>query len=220
MRPDKNKAISLRKRGNSYNEISKILGVPKSTLSLWLRDIKMLPEVEKIFLDRIRKKWSKSITDFNKKQGEIAKEKSEKRKQIAMKDIRRISKRELMLIGIALYWAEGHKKSRWSLRFTNSDPSMIRLIMRFFREICKIPEDKMKAAVQIHPNTTSKKAINYWSKISGISRNNFNKTYSRVTPSSKFKRPPNTLPYGTLSIDVCNIEIADKVKGWIRGIAK
>ncbi|MFH1966481.1 MAG: hypothetical protein ABII95_01265 [Patescibacteria group bacterium] len=219
MRQDKNKAISLRKGGKSYNEISKILGAPKSTLSLWLRNIKMSPEIEKKFLDRTKKKWSKSITEFNKKQGKIAKEKAEKRQQVAVKDIKRLSKRELLLVGVALYWAEG-SKGRWALQFTNSDPDMIMLMMKFFRNICEVPESKIKASAQIHPNVTPQKVVNYWSKISGISKKNFHKTYCRVSPSSKFKRPSNKLPYGTLRIEICNIEMVDKVKGWIRGIAK
>jgi len=220
MRKDKNKAISLRKRGKSYNEIRDILDVPKSTLSMWLRDIKMSSEAEKRFWSRSRKKWAKSMTEFNRKQGEIAKEKAEKRQQIAIKEVGKLSKKELLLVGSALYWAEGYKKSRWSLRFTNSDSDMVRLMMRFFREICEIPEPKIKAAVQIHSNTTSREAINYWSKISGISKNNFNKTYSRVTPSSKFKRAPNTLPYGTLNVSVHSVEIVDKIRGWIKGVSR
>ncbi len=35
---DKKKAISLRKKGYSYNKIKEELGVSKSTLSSWLKD--------------------------------------------------------------------------------------------------------------------------------------------------------------------------------------
>jgi hypothetical protein len=220
MRQEKQKAISLRKKGRSYNEISRILDVSKSTLSLWLKNVKMPPEIEKRFWDKTRKKWSESITAFNKKQGEIAKNLAGKRQRTAAKEIRKLSKRELLLIGVALYWAEGYKKNRWAIHFTNSDPEMIKVMIRFLKEICGVPELGMRAAVQIHPNTTSAKAINYWSKVTGISKKNFCKTYLRVSPSSKGKRPINTLPYGTLRIGVYNIEIADRIKGWIRGVSK
>ncbi len=220
MRQDKQKAISLRKKGKSYNEINRILGVPKSTLSLWLKDVRMSPEIEKKFWSKTRKRWSKSITDFNKKRSKIAKDKTEKRQQTAMKDIGSLSERELLLVGSALYWAEGAKKDRWALQFTNSDPNMIKIMMKFLEVICGVSRLKVKATVQIHPNVTSAKAINYWSKTAGIPKDNFCKTYSRVSPSSKGKRPINTLPYGTLRMGVYSVEITDKVKGWIRGISQ
>jgi hypothetical protein len=93
-------------------------------------------------------------------------------------------------------------------------------MMKFFKKICNAPKSKLRAYVQIHPNITSEKAVNYWSKISGIPKTHFSKTYSRLTPSSKQKRPFNTLPYGTLRIEICNVEITNKVKGWIAGLAQ
>ena len=220
MRKDKNLAIRLRKRGKSYNEIAKILKAPKSTLSLWLRNVKMPPEIERKFWNETRKKWAESITEFNKKRGKAAKERSEESQKTAAKYIGNLSNRELLLVGAALYWAEGYKKSRWTLQFSNSDPSMIKLIMRFFKKICGIQLRKIKALVQIHPNVTSKNAINYWSKISGIPKIQFVKSYSRLTPSSKQKRPFNVLPYGTLRIGVYDTQTTNKVKGWIRGISE
>ena len=38
-RIDKNKAIKMRESGMSYSQIKAELGVSKSTLSLWLRDL-------------------------------------------------------------------------------------------------------------------------------------------------------------------------------------
>ncbi len=220
MRKDKNKAILLRKQGKSYNEIAKILNVPKSTLSLWLRSVGMPSKIKEKFWNKTRKNWAENITKFNKKRAKIAKEKAKQIQNLTSKDIGKISKRELFLIGIALYWAEGHKKSRWRLDFSNSDPLMIKLIMRFFREICNIKEDKFSATAQIHPNITSEKAINYWSKITKIPKKQFLKTYTRVTPTSKRKRAFNTLPYGTLRISISNVEMTNKMKGWISGLEK
>jgi len=219
MRKDKNLAIRLRKQGKSYNEIARILNAPKSTLSLWLRDVKMPPEIEKKFWDKTRKKWARSITQFNKKRGRLAKEKAKKLQKNAAKDIGALSERELFLMGAALYWAEGYKKRlRWTLQFCNSDPAMIKFMMKFFKEVCNVPKEKIKASAQIHPNVTPEKAINYWSRISGISKKQFTKTYSRISSSSKQKRPSNRLPYGTLRIVICDTQMANKIKGWIQGI--
>lgn len=220
MRQDKQKAIFLRKRGKSYNEINRILNISKSTLSLWLKNIKMPPEIEQRFWNKTRKKWARNITEFNKRRAKVARKRAEEFQKIAAKEIGRLSKRELLLIGTALYWAEGYKKSRWSLHFTNSDPVMIKLTMKFFKNICNVSAKKIRATAQIHPNVTSEKAINYWSRVSGIPKSHFSKTYCRLTPSSKQRRPSNTLPYGTLRIGVYDTQITNKVKGWIKGISE
>lgn len=47
-------------------------------------------------------------------------------------------------MGAALYWAEGYNASRNAIVFANTDPHMIKLIMLFFREICKVPEGKFR----------------------------------------------------------------------------
>ncbi|KKP32620.1 MAG: hypothetical protein A2360_02580 [Candidatus Staskawiczbacteria bacterium RIFOXYB1_FULL_32_11] len=220
MNKNKSIAIKLRRRGKSYNQIVKILGTPKSTLALWLRGVEMSPDIRKKFWDSVKERQSKSITEFNKKQSEKAKKRAEEIQEDASKDIGKLSKRDLFLIGVALYWGEGYKKTRWVLSFSNSDPLMIKIIMRFFREICDIPKDKMKGAVQTHPNITPFKAVSYWSKISGIPKQQFQKTYTRLSPSSKQKRAQNTLPYGTFKISVCDYKIINKVKGWIKGISE
>lgn len=220
MRSDKGRAILLRKQGKSYNEITRILDIPKSTLSSWLKNIKMSAGIKERLWNKTRTKWATSITRFNKERARIAQRTAQQIQDLTSNDIKRISKRELLLIGSALYWAEGYKKSRWAVVFSNSDPLMIRLIMRFFREICIIKEDKFFATVQIHPNTTSQKSINYWSKITKIPKKQFRKTYSRLTPSSKRKRAINILPYGTLRVSVSSVETINKIKGWIKGLEK
>lgn len=220
MRKDKNKAILLRKQGKSYNEIAKILDISKSTLSLWLRNIKMPDGIKKRLWDKTRKKWAKNITKFNEERAIMARERARKIQIAASKQIGSISKKELFLIGIALYWAEGYKKSRWAVVFSNSDPVMIKLIMKFFRKSLKIKEDKFSATVQTHPNILPAKAVNYWSKITKIPKRQFLKTYTRLTPSSKRKRPFNVLPYGTLRISIRNAEMTNKMKGWISGLEK
>lgn len=213
-------ATLLRKQGKSYNEINQILGIPKSTLSYWLKDVEMPVGIKKKFWDKTRRKWAYNITQFNKKRAILARERAEKIQCLASKDIHKLSKRELFLVGVALYWAEGHKRSRWRADFSNADPGMIKLMMRFFREICHVREDRFFAAAQIHPNVTAEGAINYWSKITRIPKNQFLKTYSRVTPSSKGKRAINRLPYGTLRVSVSHMELINKIKGWILGLEK
>jgi len=214
--------IDLRKKGRTYTEIANTLKVPKSTVAWWLRGgVKIPKSLEKQMLERSRKKWRRNINEFNKVYAKIRSEKAakirEKYKEKAAKEIKKISKKNLRLIGSALYWAEG-SNHRNSLRFANSDPMMIKVIMKFFREICNIPDRKIKARIHLYPQTNQPKAINYWKNITSLPKCNFQTPQIQISRASKRKRPINTLPYGTLHLTICNTEATCRAKGWVRGI--
>ena len=62
---EKIKAINLRKAGKSYGEIRKKIKVSKSSLSLWLKDIKLSSEQEKRIYIKIRQKNAYRLAKFN-----------------------------------------------------------------------------------------------------------------------------------------------------------
>lgn len=134
-------------------------------------------------------------------------------------EIKNISENDLKLIGSALYWAEGGSKNRNSLRFGNSNPLIIKTIIKFFREICQIQKKKIGARIHLHPGVNQKKATNYWIKITNLPKTNFYPPQTQISRASKGRRPKNTLPYGTLHLTINNTEITCKVKGWIKGIS-
>jgi len=214
----KEQAEKLRLEGFSYNEINKKLGIPKSTLSFWLRDLKGSDKIKLNNVNKAKKKWAKNITAYNKKRSVEAR----KRWLVIQKDssnkVTKISKKELFLIGVALYWAEGYKKGNWNVIFSNADARMNQIMMRFFLEICKIPKEKIKANIQIHKENQIKKSLIYWSKIINLPKKQFNKTVIVNSKSSKMK-VKEELTYGTLQIRVNSVELVNKMKGWIEGMA-
>lgn len=136
-----------------------------------------------------------------------------------LKDIYSISERELKLIGIALYWAEGYSKnSAWkTVSFTNSDPRMITLMMKWFRAICKVPDNKFRIRIQCYGIKRVKESERFWSRITNISLLQFTKPYTRVSPTSK-KKIGNLSPYGICNIRISDISLLTKIKGWIKGL--
>jgi len=49
----KEKTIVLRKKENSYGEISEIINIPKSTLAFWLKDINFSEKAKRILSKKI-----------------------------------------------------------------------------------------------------------------------------------------------------------------------
>jgi len=217
MRQDKEKAIKLREQGISYNEISRRLSVPKSTLSGWFKKLRSSEHTRQKNINRAKLIWAKNIIAYNKQRSVDSRKRWEQIQKDSIRDIGRLSRRELLLVGAALYWAEGYKKSNWNLVFCNSDPAMIVLIMEFFLKTCEVPPEKIKGQVQIHRNISPEQATAYWSRISGIPNKQFTKPLHQIAKSSKSIRG-NTLPYGTFRIKINNVVVLNKIKGWITGL--
>jgi hypothetical protein len=213
---EKIKAIKLRKKGFSLNEIRKVVGVSKGTVSLWVKNV-LLTNAQKQNL--LKKGFEAEIVE-RRRQTRLFKENL--RRQIivesAKKEVKKISKKELWLIGIMLYWAEGGKTQRGLVRFSNSDPEMIKIMMKFFRHICKVPEKKFRCYIHIHPHLNFRKAEQYWSQITKVPLKQFFKTYRKLNKFSQNKR--DTLPFGTLDIYVCDTLLFLKIFGWAHGIFK
>jgi len=215
----KRQAICMRNQSATYNEINRLLGVPKGTLRGWFKKAEASGKLRSRLLTGNQMKWAQNIITYNKKRALVAREKAEDIRRQAADKVAKLSDRDLALVGIALYWAEGDKRSRWRLDFSNSEPAAIRLMMKFFREICEVPEEKFKPWVQIHQNISAKKAIGFWSKITNIPPDRFT-IQNQTSKSSKSKRPGDRLPYGTLHIRIHGGELANRVKGWVEGLAR
>lgn len=215
---EKNEAVELRKSGLTYREILERLSASKSSLSYWLRDV----ELSQDQLARIRYKNDKikeKFINYNILKKKQANDRKEDILSNAIKEIDKISGKELKLIGIALYWAEGYKGLAWkSVSFTNTDPEMIKLIMRWFRTVCNVDENKFRIRLQCHGAGKVKEAEEYWSKITGIPTAQFIKPYVRISPTSK-KKMGNLVPYGICNIRIADISLLTKIRGWICGIS-
>ena len=229
MRKDKNRALKLRLKGKSYNEIHRELGIPKATLSNWFADL-VLPKKALQRIDyRVSQRSYKKLIERNKRQTYLAIQRARDLKLKARSEIKNISSQHLRFIGIALYWAEGYKRfvvvkgrkrTYHPVSLSNSDQLFIKVYLRFLREICGVRNDHIMANIRIYDHMDQNYLLDYWSKITKLPRNNFGKTYYGVSISSKRKRPYNRLKYGTIQIRVNNTQLFYKIMGWIEGIAQ
>lgn len=210
---EKNKAITLRSRGHSINAIAKEVGVAKSSVSSWVRNIKLTAvQTEKLKLSPFtntaieNRRTARLENEMKKRQMAISNAKSE---------ISSISFTNLWFMGVMLYWAEGGKTQRM-VRFSNGDPEMIKMMIKFFKIICKIPDAKLRGYIHIHESLDFKAAEIYWSNMSGIPISQFFKTYRKPNISSQNKK--HTLPYGVMDIYVLDTSLFYKISGWASGI--
>lgn len=228
MRNDKFKAYKLRIRGRSYGEIARLLGIPRSTLSSWFSGLILPQEARDRLKKRIYEKSIKALIKRNAEQTYLAEKRAKQIRYASKSEVGRTSKRDLLIVGIALYWAEGYKKPKFKngkirmghpVSLTNSDPNLIKLFLRFLREVCLVPEARIRAGVRIFEHQNENYLMDFWQKITQIDSGRFGKVYKTVSVSSQKKRPFNILPYGTVQIKVADTNLYHKIMGWIDGLA-
>lgn len=71
----------------------------------------------------------------------------------------------------------------------------------------------MRAHVHAFSHSDTESVEAYWSKVSGIPRSQFFKTYIKQSSASKEKR--TNLPYGTVQIYVYDSNLFIKIMAWI-----
>lgn len=229
MRNDRETAFKLRLSGRSYSEIRRSLGVPKSTLSGWFSDLQLSEHLRNRIIARAHKKSVAALLRRNKMQTTIAVKRKSEIINTARQEIHSLTKDNIFFIGAALYWAEGYKRPQvrngreltsHSVSFTNSDPGIVLLFLRFLREVCEVPNEKIKADIRIYQHLNTDETLKYWAKITKVQQDNFGKVYYGVSKSSLGKRPYNRLPFGTIQIRVNNTKLFHRIMGWIEGLKK
>ena len=163
------------------------------------------------------------LLEFNKMRTINIKKENEQIRSMFESKIEKLSKRELLLIGAVLYWGEGQKNFTFkkygypTVSFSNSDPKMIQVFIKFLESILKFSKDKMKAQIMIYPGIDPKAAIDYWYNITKIPKENI-RYFVAISRASKGIRPKNLLPYGTFQLRVNRRQEFFSIKGLIDGV--
>ena len=147
------KILDLREKGYSINEISQKSGVSKTTVFRYAHSVNILPRFKKRWLER--RNASKIISD---RQWRSALEKSENL-------IKSLEDRDLILIGLSLYWAEGAKKD---FRLSNTDPSMIKTFIYILRKVFYVEDSRLTVSLRVYEDLNKETCLKFWSKITGI----------------------------------------------------
>ncbi|MBU3934574.1 helix-turn-helix domain-containing protein [Patescibacteria group bacterium] len=211
---DRERALALRKKEMSYSQIKKILKVSKGTLSIWLKDYPLSKQ-------RIRE-----LRDCNEQRIERYREtmrrKKEKRLDIfyakQKKNIFPINKRELYIAGLFLYWGEGSKTPLAHLSISNTDPSVIKFFLNWFKRVLKIPKEKLRFYLQLYSNMNIDKEITFWSKILNVPKNQFSKPYIKNSSSTRINHR-GSFGHGTCNITLGSARISEQVSMAIKAIS-
>ena len=171
---EQQRARELRAQAWTLPDIAKELGVSKSSVSLWVRDVEFTPN------PRRHNYWTKD----NPHPQQVAKEQEIERFRVeGIERIGTLSEREFLVLGLALYAGEGTKKGS-TVGFANSDPKLIMAFVTWLRRFFDIDEAKLRVKLYLHAGLDLEAANGFWSRLTGIPTCQFNRAYRPVADQS------------------------------------
>jgi transcriptional regulator with XRE-family HTH domain len=212
------KARELRDQGLDYEEIATELGVSKSSISLWVRDMPTPPhltyeESRKRAVEGMRRYWAaeRPVREAAR-QATIA---------AAAAEIGPLSDRELLIAGAVAYWCEGLKgKPRQRcdrVVFVNSDPGLIGFFLRFLDSVGIDPE-RLGYRLLIHENADIRAAEHFWLDVTGAEPGQFKKASLKRHNPKTVRKKVGADYHGCLVISVQeSTELYQRIEGWAKG---
>jgi transcriptional regulator with XRE-family HTH domain len=168
---EQERARELRARSWTLEEIAAELGVAKSSVSLWVRDVEFVPRARRM---GPRRPSSLMLA----KQREI-----EELRAAGLEAIGRLSEREFLVVGAALYAGEG-AKTDGAVKFANTDARMILLFITWLRRFFPVDESRLRIALYLHDDLDLDTAASFWSAVTGIPLTQFTKPYRAIADRS------------------------------------
>ncbi|MEW1654569.1 hypothetical protein [Streptomyces sp. NPDC093707] len=210
------RARELRAQGMTYDQIQLELGCSKSSISLWVRDLpkpERRPPSEQARIAG-RKRWDHELA--------VRDEERRQTKDSAAAEIGALSDRELLLVGAALYWAEGTKDKpharRENIAFVNSDPDVIQVFLAWLRMLGVEPE-RLRYRVMIHVTADVDAAERHWADLVGIDVSSLQKTTIKKHNPKTVRKNTGEGYYGCLVIRVLqSADLYRRIEGWWYGI--
>ncbi len=191
----------LRSKGESIKRIAQKISVSPGSVSIWCKDIELTEQQNKKLQERVR------VGSYlgRKKGSETNKKKKEESERFFKKEggemLGEMSKRDLFVAGVALYWGEGSKGEK--LQITNSDPRIIQFFILWVREIFEIPKSDLIFYITINEmhKKRGEEIEKYWQDFLEVKPEQFTKT---VFLKSKSKKCYSNFEsyYGTLRVTV------------------
>ena len=229
LKSKKDLALELRRKGFSYSEIRKVITIPKSTLSSWIKGLKL----DKIQIEKLKNK--RIETARTNSQNRILKTAKmiEEIGDSSARDVKEISKKELWLMGIVLYWRERFLENNRTdinkgVRFTSSDPGLIKLFLKWLKDAGRIKNEEIAFDIFVKEDKKNlvDEVIGYWAHVTSFPRQYFSHVYFQKHILKRGQKKEKTRVYKKTQFGLLRVRIkassmlARQIAGWIKGIQR
>jgi Homeodomain-like domain len=210
------RARELRANGHTYVEIAAELGVSKSSVSLWVRD---LPRTGRLSYEHWRSTNAAGAARYWAVERPIREARRQSVRASALAQIGALSERELLIAGAIAYWCEGGKNKPYRRHanrvvFINSDPGLILFFLRFLA-LVGISLDRVICQLQIHENADIWAADQYWKDVTGVPPGQFRRPTLKTHKPKTNRKNTGESYRGCLRIEVRrSADLYMRIEGW------
>lgn len=210
-------AIKLRFKGYTYGQIKRELGIAKSTLSDWLRNLPLSEKQERLLTkNRISAKDIRiekfRLTYRNKRIEKMKRVFSEQKGELLP-----LSNKELFIAGVFLYWGEGSKQ-RNIISISNTNPLVIQFAKYWMVNILKVSVSKLQIRLHLYSDMDIDEHIGFWSQTLNISKKQFKPPYIKKTTREGLTY--KSFGHGTCNLMCFSSELSNKVAMSIKLVAE
>lgn len=216
---EKLKAIERRKNGATYSEILNEVSVSKSTLSLWLKKVGLsVPQKQRITEKRLAAQRRGALAKRQMRLDLI--------KQIerdARAEIGHVDEKVFWMVGAALYWAEGNKQKlhdvSCGIKFSNSDPLMVKYFYRWLTEICRLGDQDLVFEIYVHRGCDILAIKKFWSDELGLDISFFDKIRFKPNKFRSYRKNTGEEYHGLVRINVKrSANLNRRIMGWVKAL--
>ena len=211
------RARELRAGGLKYQEIAGALGVSKSSVSLWVRD---MPRPPRLSYEQTRKRAAEGVRRYWEAERPNREARREAVRVAAVRDIGALSIRDVLIAGSIAYWCEGSKRKSYRqtepVAFINSDPDLIKLFLRFL-SAAGVESAQLGFRVHIHESADVAAAEQFWQTVTGAEPAQFHRTTLKRHNPRTVRRNVGADYHGCLIVTVRQSgDLYQRIEGWVR----
>lgn len=162
----KDAAFKMRRQGKTYNEITRKLGIPKTTLNYWFVGIELSPQQKAL----IRKNWIKAIINSRDNAIKWHNEQKEGRILLAKNQaetvLSKINFNDQVVLELALamlYLGEGSKKTQ-TTSLGSSDPEILKFYFRAIKKLYHVENNKLYISLHLRADQNVEATKKYWAR--------------------------------------------------------
>jgi transcriptional regulator with XRE-family HTH domain len=213
------RARELREQGLDYEEIAGALGVAKSSVSLWVRD---MPRPERLSYEECRKRSAEGAQRYWAAERPVRQARREAIRAAAAAEIGCVTEREILIAGAIAYWCEGAKSKAHRRQdrvvFVNSDPALIRFFLRFLDTV-GIGRGDLTYRVHIHETADVLGAERFWQQVTQANPRQFRRTALKIHNPKTVRANVGDGYHGCLRVEVRrSADLYRQIDGWTSSI--
>lgn len=208
-------ALTFRKQGFSYAEISKICGVSKGTLSSWFSKKRFSQTIAKHNAERAAKENQKRVQLLNKMRSKEREKIYKDAIKQAEVEYKHYKQSPLFMSGLMIYLTQGDRNEGTPIRLSTCDMDAQRIFTKFATEYLGVSRGNIKFWLLLSPGHTEKQCVTEWSKKLKLKPEQFYKTQVVQNASSK-----HMLRFGVGNTIIGSTVLKRKLMRWIELASK